>query len=100
MERVYSYINGVTDTNPKPLTREKFHELSKAPRTRKLVRDFQQGNGEAKKKLPAAMFLGFQTQGDRIQEHMEPTQLYLIDIDHISNKNDDSIWRSHNRTSW
>ena len=89
MERVYSYINGVTDTTPKPLTREKFHELCKAPRTRKLVRDFQQGNGEAKKKLPAAMFLGFQTQGDRIQEHMEPTQLYLIDIDHISNKNED-----------
>ena len=96
MERIYNYINGVKDARPKAMTREKFHALCKAPRTRKLVGDYQKGDGEAKRKLPAAMFLGFQTQGDRIQEHMEPTQLYLIDIDHISDKNEDmtpeTVW--------
>lgn len=86
MERTYNYINGVKDAIPKAMTRETFHALCKAPRTRKLVCDYQKGDGEAKKKLPAAMFLGFPTQGDRMQEHMEPTQLYLIDIDHISDK--------------
>ena len=89
MERIYNYIDGVKDGSPKEMTREKFHALCKAPRTRKLVGDYQKGDAEAKKKLPAAMFLGFPTQGDRMQEHMEPTQLYLIDIDHISDKNKD-----------
>ena len=63
MERTYSYINGVKDAKPKAMTREKFHELCKASRTRKLVGDYQKGDGEAKKKLPASSHQSDEEQG-------------------------------------
>ncbi|MBR4651085.1 MAG: DUF3987 domain-containing protein [Prevotella sp.] len=87
MERTYYYIDGVTDNKPKPLSKEKFHELCSSDNVKKLVSDYQNGDAEAKKKLPAAMWLGTPSKGKRLQNECVPTQLYLIDIDHISDTN-------------
>ena len=83
MKRTYYYIDGVTDNKPKPLSKEKFHELCSSDNVKKLVSDYQNGDAEAKKKLPAAMWLGTPSKGKRLQNECVPTQLYMVDIDHI-----------------
>ncbi len=83
MERTYYYIDGVTDNKPKPLSKEKFHELCSSDNVKKLVSDYQNGDAEAKRKLPAAMWLGTPSKGKRLQNECVPTQLYMVDIDHI-----------------
>ena len=84
MDRTFSFIKGVLDKKPAPLGKDEFHLICQSDQVHRLVERYQNGDAEAKKKLPAVMWLGTPQNGTRKQEDCLPTQLYLIDIDHIS----------------
>ena len=67
------------------LTKEKFYELTRSEEVSRLIRDHRQGVPNAKIQLPAAVWVGTQQEGGyRKAENMTPTQLYMVDLDHIS----------------
>ena len=69
------------------LTQEKFYELTRSEEVRKLISDHRQGVAGAKIQLPAAVWVGTQQEGGyRKAENMTPTQMYMVDLDHISDK--------------
>lgn len=66
-----------------PYTISQIIELTKSDNVRKLVDEVRSGNKEAKKELPAVCWIGRTKSGKRIDSDMEPTQLVMIDIDHV-----------------
>ena len=92
MQRTFYYIEGVTDKSPKPLDYNTFHQLCNRKDVREKVEKYQAGDAEKKRQLPAVMWLGTPMKGTRKQEDCMPTQLYLIDIDHISQVQGDKGW--------
>lgn len=49
-----------------------------------LIKQFREGDADAKKKLPAVCWVGKSRTGFRKADAMEPTQLVMIDIDHVT----------------
>lgn len=63
-----------------------FDNILRDPRVKALVADYQSGKKEAKTQLPAICWCGYCKEGTtRKAENMIPTQLYMVDIDHVEN---------------
>lgn len=76
------YAPGVT---PVEMTRTMWQDNTADTFTAKLIREFREGDKDAKPKLPAVCWTGFVNNGGtRKIENMTPTGLYMVDIDHIS----------------
>ena len=76
------YAPGVT---PVEMTRAMWQDNTADAFTATLIREFREGDKDAKTKLPAVCWTGFVNNGgSRKIENMTPTGLYMIDIDHIS----------------
>ena len=76
------YAPGVT---PVELTRKMWQDNTADAFTATLIREYREGDKDAKTKLPAVCWTGFVNNGGtRKIENMTPTGLYMIDIDHIS----------------
>lgn len=76
------YAPGVT---PCEMTRSMWQDNTADAFTAKLIREFREGDKDAKTKLPAVCWTGFVNNGGtRKIENMTPTGLYMIDVDHIS----------------
>lgn len=69
-------------TTAKPLTEETFTALTMMPELADNVKAYQNGDLEAKKRLPAVCWQGVTTNGKRSASVMQPTQYYMVDIDH------------------
>ncbi len=75
------WVPGVKALN---LTRERWRGLTEDAFTATLIKEFRNGDKEAKTKLPAVCWTGYTQEGNaRKIENMTPTGLYIIDIDHI-----------------
>ena len=75
------WVPGVKALN---LTRERWRGLTQDAMTATLIKEFRNGDKEAKTKLPAVCWTGYAAEGStRKIENMTPTGLYIIDIDHI-----------------
>ncbi len=75
------WVPGVKALN---LTRERWGGLTQDAFTATLIKEYREGNKEAKTKLPAVCWTGYTQEGNaRKIENMTPTGLYIIDIDHI-----------------
>lgn len=76
------FAPGVT---PVELTKKMWEDNTSDAFTATLIREFREGDKDAKTKLPAVCWTGFVNNGGtRKIENMTPTGLYMIDIDHIS----------------
>ena len=76
------YAPGVT---PVEMTRTMWQDNTADAFTATLIREFREGDKDAKTKLPAVCWTGVVNNGGtRKVENMTPTGLYMIDIDHIS----------------
>lgn len=73
---------GVTAT---PVDLNQIKSICSDPFIATLCKEYQNGDKEAKMKLPALCFTGRATKGKRIDEQMEPTQFVMIDVDHVEN---------------
>ena len=75
------WVPGVKALN---LTRQRWKDLTQDAFTATLIKEYREGNKEAKTKLPAVCWTGYTNEGNtRKIENMTPTGLYIIDIDHI-----------------
>ena len=80
------WVPGVKALN---LTRERWRGLTQDAFTATLIKEYREGNKEAKTKLPAVCWTGYTDEGNsRKIENMTPTGLYIIDIDHIQVQGD------------
>ncbi|MBQ0047106.1 MAG: DUF3987 domain-containing protein [Prevotellaceae bacterium] len=87
----FQYLERVTDKKAKPLTKEVLEQLISDTAVEVNVERarmyLEQGDKETysryKALLPAAMWVGCNADGERRAEMLEPTQFYMIDIDHI-----------------
>ena len=76
------YAPGVT---PVELTKKMWEDNTSDAFTATLIREYREGDKDAKTKLPAVCWTGYVNNGGtRKIENMTPTGLYMIDIDHIS----------------
>ena len=76
------WVPGVKALN---LTRQRWKDLTQDAFTATLIKEYREGNKEAKQKLPAVCWTGYTDEGNaRKIENMTPTGLYMIDIDHVS----------------
>lgn len=66
------------------LTRGEFERLTRSAEVKRLVEAYRSGDTEAKKRLPAVTWAGYSPSGRRSSDGMTPTQLYMVDIDHIA----------------
>ena len=66
-----------------PMEQTYFETLLDMPEVKKTIEEFQQGDKEAKKKLPAICWMGTSASGKRLASDMQPTQFIMIDIDHV-----------------
>lgn len=74
------YCPGV---KPEILDRISFEAIINDKRTKELCEAYQNGDATAKTKLPAICWTGYCPEGKtRSASNMEPTQLYMVDIDH------------------
>jgi len=81
------YFQGVCDHAPHTLTREVLRQLVSQPQTRHLVEKCRQtGDQEQKKKLPAVTWQATYPKGTRADAGAKPTGLFMLDVDHISQK--------------
>lgn len=86
------FAPGVT---PVELTRQMWQDNTQDAFTATLIKEFREGDKDAKPKLPAVCWTGFVNNGGtRKVENMTPTGLYMIDIDHISKsgKSVQEVW--------
>jgi len=80
------YAPGVT---PIEMTKAMWQDNTQDAFTATLIREFREGDKDAKTKLPAVCWTGFVNNGgSRKIENMTPTGLYMIDIDHIQVQGD------------
>ncbi|MBO5613497.1 MAG: DUF3987 domain-containing protein [Prevotella sp.] len=80
------WVPGVKALN---LTRERWQGLTQDAMTATLIKEYREGEKEAKTKLPAVCWTGYTDEGNtRKIENMTPTGLYIIDIDHIQVQGD------------
>ena len=76
------WVPGVKALN---LTRKRWQDLTQDAFTATLIKEYREGDKDAKTKLPAVCWTGYTNEGNtRKIENMSPTGLYMIDIDHIS----------------
>ena len=79
------------------LTREKFYELTRSEEVKKLIASFRNGDAEAKQKLPAVCWTGTLPKGGkRKASDMQPTGLFMVDIDHCEHPNE--AWENIQKT--
>ena len=70
---------------PVEMTRAMWQDNTSDAFTATLIREYREGDKDAKTKLPAVCWTGYvKNGGTRKIENMTPTGLYMIDIDHIS----------------
>lgn len=75
------YCPGV---QPMVLDEVSFKYIINDKKTKKLCEDFQNGDKSAKTQLPAFCWTGRCKEGmTRSADNMEPTHLYMVDIDHV-----------------
>ena len=80
------YAPGVT---PVEMTRAMWQDNTADAFTATLIKEFREGDKDAKTKLPAVCWTGVVNNGGtRKVENMTPTGLYMIDIDHIQVQGD------------
>lgn len=81
----------------KELTKEKFYELTRSEEVKKLIASFRNGDAEAKQKLPAVCWTGTLPKGGkRKASDMQPTGLFMVDIDHCEYPNE--AWENIQKT--
>lgn len=68
---------------PQRLTLKKWNEMIDSPRVKNLVTAYRNGNGDAKKDLPAIMWHASFNGKRRAIENAIPSGLYMLDIDHL-----------------
>lgn len=79
------------------LTKEKFYELTRSEEVKKLIASFRNGDAEAKQKLPAVCWTGTLPKGGkRKASDMQPTGLFMVDIDHCEYPNE--AWENIQKT--
>lgn len=87
------FAPGVT---PVELTRQMWQDNTSDAFTVTLIREYREGDKDAKTKLPAVCWTGYiaDKKKSRKIENMTPTGLYMIDIDHISKsgKSIQEVW--------
>ncbi|MBQ0049140.1 MAG: hypothetical protein KBT12_02720, partial [Bacteroidales bacterium] len=84
------YCPGV---KPMALSEESFMSIVRDPKTKELCEAFQRGDATAKTKLPAFCWTGRCKEGKtRAAANMEPTQLYMVDIDHVAEP--EQMWQA------
>lgn len=76
---------------PVVLSMQQILEVCKSENVKKLCEAFQNGDADAKRQLPAVCWHGKNTAQRRLDESMQPTQMVMIDIDHVENPNE--AWR-------
>lgn len=80
------YCPGV---QPMILDDQSFTNIIRDPKTKELCEAFQQGDASAKTKLPAFCWTGrCKENTTRAAANMEPTHLFMVDIDHAENPTD------------
>lgn len=79
------------------LTQERFYDIVRDAFTATLIREYRAGDKEAKSKLPAVCWTGTLAEGaTRKAEAMQPTGMYMIDIDHCDHPAE--AWENIQRT--
>ena len=68
---------------PQPLTQQRWTELTMSELVNRAVYDFQHGDANAKKRLPAVMWQANFNGKARKNENAEPSGLYMLDLDHL-----------------
>ena len=68
---------------PQPLTQQRWTELTMSELVNRAVYDFQHGDANAKKRLPAVMWQASFNGKSRKNENAIPSGLYMLDLDHL-----------------
>lgn len=68
---------------PHPLTQQRWTELTTSELVNRAVWDFQHGDANAKKRLPAVMWQASFNGKARKNENAVPSGLYMLDLDHL-----------------
>lgn len=68
---------------PQPLTQQRWTELTTSELVNRAVWDFQHGEANAKKRLPAVMWQASFGGKARKNENAVPSGLYMLDLDHL-----------------
>lgn len=68
---------------PQPLTQQRWTELTMSELVNRAVYDFQHGDANAKKRLPAVMWQATFNGKARKNENAVPSGLYMLDLDHL-----------------
>lgn len=68
---------------PQPLTQQRWTELTTSELVNRAVWDFQHGDANAKKRLPAVMWQASFNGKARKNENAVPSGLYMLDLDHL-----------------
>lgn len=76
---------------PTPLSMQQILDVCKSENVKNLCQAYQDGDADAKRQLPAVCWHGKNTAQRRLDESMKPTQMVMIDIDHVENPNE--AWR-------
>ena len=74
--------NKYTD-KPQRLTLDNWNEMIDSPRVKELIAAYRNGDGNAKKDLPAVMWHASFNGKRRAIENAIPSGLYMLDIDHL-----------------
>lgn len=76
---------------PKEKDVESLYAITRTEGIEALCKQYQEGNAEAKRQLPAVCWTGKNQGKRRMAETMLPTQFVMIDIDHVENP--EEVWR-------
>ncbi len=79
-----SYFNGVTDVTPHTLDEETFQKILESPRMRTLIEAARKGDTDKKRYLTGITWQANYPRNRRAEKDAEPTGLFMLDIDHIS----------------
>lgn len=78
----FDYQDSLTSL-PQRLTKQKWDELTQSEQVTRAVYDFQHGDANAKKRLPAVMWQASFGGKRRSNANAIPSGLYMIDLDHL-----------------
>ena len=70
---------------PSPKSADDLLAIMRSEEIETLCKSYQEGDKEAKRRLPAVCWTGRNTGKRRLAESMQPTQFVMVDIDHLEN---------------
>ncbi len=87
-----TFIKTIRDTETHVCNRAKWEEMVNSPQTAEYIKQFRKTkNIDFKQRLPAVNFHGYDPKvlkgldGSRKKDAMQPTGLFMLDIDHVAN---------------